>query len=503
MEAGQLPGRATRVCVQWRWMGVRPTSATRRLTYAAFLVVGMVILALGHESGAAISASRATAVTLSVSPQGDDRTCARGSQVSCATFDRAYAIARLGDTVAIAAGSYAAQRITRKQGKTGSTDQADVVFEPRRGASVTVQGLEVDGASHLTLRGIRDGRNPQGSFNLMNAGDVTWDGLDAANFYVDGSNNVTIRGGDWGPCTVPGPCSNSKLDVETGSNVLVENARFHDYRIVAGSGEHFECLIIFGGRNITLSNNRFENCEFYNIFLQHPTWADGRFDGRSPSQIIMRGNIFSPTIDNGEVGRTSAIAFSSRGIAFTDIEISGNWFTGAASISVDDDGTRTPVRDFLIARNSFVAGRVLVDNVGLEGLSVSKNIAMKGGPCLAGVAYSENLFTSELCGASDKHRVFGYSVADGKLQVVPGEADTVRAVFSAAEKQMTPSSIAKTLRRKRPMPVGGWRCRTVDALLRERAYLGGVFGGKGAHPRVVTYRSWRLSRRALARSSAC
>ena len=252
---------------------------------------------------------------------------------------------------------------------------------------MAVQDLEVDGASpsHAGEQ-LRDVRNPQGSFLLTNAADVTWENLDAANFYINESQDVTIRGGDWGQCTVPGPCSNSKLDVEAGERIVIENARFHDYRIVPGSGQHFECIIIFGGESVSLINNRFENCEFYNIFLQHPVWAEGRYNGRTPARITMRNNVFNPTLDNGNQGRTSAIAFSSRGIPFTDIQITANWFADTASVSVDDDGLHVPVQNFSIARNSFASGRVMVDNIGLPGLSVSGNVARTGNPCLTGVS---------------------------------------------------------------------------------------------------------------------
>lgn len=448
--------------------------------------------------------SVARVVSVLVAPNGNDATCRRASQLPCATFDRAYAIARLGDTVAIAPGIYPAQRITQKSNKTVAGDQLDVVFEPAGDGSIEVQGLEVDGASHLTLKRLRDVREPQGTFLLTNANDVTWENLDAANFYINQTQDITIRGGDWGPCTVPGPCSNSKLDVEAGSRITIENARFHDYRIVPGSGEHFECLIIFGGEHISLINNRFDNCEFYNIFLQHPVWAEGRYNGRTPSGITMRGNVFSATLDNGNPGRSSAIGFSSRGIPFADIQITGNWFTGASSVSVDDDGLHAPVNKFSIARNSFASGRVMVDNEPVSGLSVFGNIAGTGHPCLNGVTYSSNVFPSGTCSPQDRSRIFGYSISSGKLVVVPSEAATVRAVFAAAgERGSSPALVAKTLSKKRPRLLGGWRCRVVDALLHDRVYLGNVYGPTAANPRIVSNQSWRLSRRALARTSAC
>jgi hypothetical protein len=291
-----------------------------------------------------------------VATSGNDSTCVRlDAAKPCASFDRAYAIAQLGDLVSVAAGSYPLQHLSSKSGKTGAGDLADVVIEPASGAAVTVKGLELGeynvggGPSHLTIRGIKDGRSPQGAFEFVGLNDVTLVNLDAANFYLDRSSNVKIDGGDWGPCLVPSStCSNSKLDVDTGSNITIQNATFHDYRIVPNSGEHFECMIIFGGQNITVKGNTFKDCEFYNIFVQHPVWSGG-YDGHSPDGMVFENNSFSQVWENGVWGvRFSALAFSPRQIPFNNVMVRCNTLDGQATIEDNDDHDGTTYQNFTV-----------------------------------------------------------------------------------------------------------------------------------------------------------
>jgi hypothetical protein len=299
-------------------------------------------------------------VMVTVSPSGNDATCVRGKLTKpCASFDHAYALARLGDIVSISGGSYPLQHVTAKQQKAGPGDLPNVVIQPAAGATVTVQGLELgnsdfpNGPSHLTVRGIKDGRSPQGAFEFVGLNDVTLENLDAANFYLDHSSNVRVIGGDWGPCLSPSEtCSNSKLDVDTGSNITIQNATFHDYRIVPNSGEHFECLIIFGGRNITLRGNTFRDCEFYNVFVQHPVWAGSGYDGRSPEGMVFENNSFTQVWENGVWGvRFSALAFSPRQIPFRNVTVRCNTLAGRAFVEANDDHDGTRYENFSVTRS--------------------------------------------------------------------------------------------------------------------------------------------------------
>jgi len=267
----------------------------------------------------------------------------------CKSFQRGYEKAQPGETVEVAAGNYPAQQMRPDASKTSPND---VVIRPAPGATVKVAGLNLgisetpnSGPKHLTIRDIGDSRNPQGAFTAIGVDDVTWENLDAANFRTDWSSNFTVRGGDWGPCTVPSStCSNSKLDTSTGSNILIEGARFHDYRIVPNSGEHFECLIMFSGRNVTVRDSTFTDCEFYNIFVQHPAWAGyAGPDGTWPRDILLQRNTFTQPWENGRAGvRNTAVAFSPRNVPFYGVVLDCNTFGPGAEVSENDDGDGTP-----------------------------------------------------------------------------------------------------------------------------------------------------------------
>jgi len=286
--------------------------------------------------------------TVFVATNGNDGNPCTSSQ-PCKSFQRGYEAASPGDVVEVAAGNYPLQRMVPDPSKTSSSD---VIIQPAAGATVKVAGLELgvreqagSGPKHLTIRDIGDSRNPQGAFDAVGTDDVTFERLDAGNFYTDWSSNFTVRGGDWGPCTVPSStCSNSKLDTSTGSNILIDGARFHDYRIVPNSGEHFECLIMFSGRNVTVRGSTFTDCEFYNIFVQHPAWAGyAGPDGTWPRDILLEGNSFSQPWENGRAGvRNTAVAFSPRHVPFYGVVLKCNTFGPGAEVSENDDGDGTP-----------------------------------------------------------------------------------------------------------------------------------------------------------------
>lgn len=341
--------------------------AGRRVVRAvgAVVAVGAAGVALQSVPGASEPVARGATVKkpvvrpqLIVAPRGNDATCRRNKlKRPCASFDRAYALSRLGDVVHVLGGAYPFQRLTAKRGKKLDVDAPNVIIQPAPGASVTVAGLELagddtqSGPSHVTVRGFRDSRSPQGAVEVEGAFDVRLENIDAANFRIDHSSNVTVRGGDWGPCTVPSStCSNSKIDVDAGANIVVEHARFHDYRIVPNSGEHFECMIVFGGRNVTIRGNTFTNCEFYNIFIQHPTWADG-YNGRTPEGMVIERNSFSPVWENGVWNvRFSALAFSPRRIPFRNVVVRCNEFRGGSKMEINDDSDGTRYEAFTVTK---------------------------------------------------------------------------------------------------------------------------------------------------------
>jgi hypothetical protein len=244
-----------------------------------------------------------------VSPKGNDGSCKRLVRSKpCASFDRAYRVARPGDQVEVAGGSYPAQTIRVDSSKSSSVD---VVFRPARGARVTLgcdadlsDCLAVEG-KHVTVRGMRMATFPpvagmprQGGVCICRGSDdVTFVGLDAGYFYIAG-DNARIIGGDYGPVVD----QVSKLEYGEGRpprNILIDRVFVHDHR---SHDRHPECIAFYAGDKVTIRNSRFNNCETFGIFISG--------DDVPIADTLIENNFFSNT---GDVSMSAHIKTRSNG----------------------------------------------------------------------------------------------------------------------------------------------------------------------------------------------
>lgn len=243
---------------------------------ASALAVGVV----GSDSALTRDeAAGARAPSLFVAPNGSDAGSCQSRRTPCVTFNRAYAVARPGQIVEVAAGVYPDQNIGARQGRSGP----NVVFRPARGARVILGGLSFRGADFVTVRGMAttyrrvglNSRNQQGIWVGPGSTHVTLEHMDAGSVDSWFATYLTVRGGDYGPCNAvasnePKVCANNKQDVS--SNVLIEGATFHDLRMdgscfQAGADCHWEGMYLNATQNTTVRNSRFYNNTIYNIFV--------------------------------------------------------------------------------------------------------------------------------------------------------------------------------------------------------------------------------------------
>lgn len=286
-----------------------------------------------------------------VAPNGSDANPCTAA-APCLSFNRAYDVAANGDTVEVAGGAYGVQRIVRDE-KYTTADTPDVVFQPAAGATVTVGNLEfgksvpveggtANGPSNVTVKDMHDNGGASGCDWYVGT-DAYWVTIvngDACNLLVEQAKHTTVLGGDWGPCTVPGPCSNMKI--VDSPYVTFDGLYVHDFRIVPGSGEHFECMFIVSGRDITVRNSRFENCEYYDIFVQ-------RYYGTLEGFLLIERNTFGvPWDGQGDQNRPGALAFSPRGEPFRNVTVKCNVFAPGTGISLNDDGDGTVYENFVV-----------------------------------------------------------------------------------------------------------------------------------------------------------
>lgn len=435
-----------------------------------------VTLALAALCAAALAltpaaTSRALQTQIFVSPTGSDANpCTRA--LPCASFDRAYRVAQAGHVVEVAAGTYPDQQLNLDPSKTSA---ADVVFEPAPGAAVSIpklalgDGLGTPAASHVTVKRLRVDVIQA----FTPARDLTWQSIDAKNFYVRGVQGLLVKGGDYGPCTSTlEACGNSKIDLasppeQPNANITIDGAVFHDYRI-GDPDDHFECLFIFSGTNITVRNSRFSDCEFFDIFVQY---AGAEISGLT----IERNRFDTPWNGRGVKDRPSAIAFSPRGRPFANVLVRANSFRGTTGVSWNDDG----------------------DSTAYSGVRAVRNIFGSPANCYAFVSYSENLWGGGTCGAADGRTPFGYELAAGALRPDGSRARAVRRVFADAARGRGAAAIARALGRSRaPAPPGRrWNAALVRTIVRDRVYLGGVYGAAGDHPALVARRTWQAAQR--------
>jgi hypothetical protein len=329
---------------------------TRRLA-GALVVVAAASAVAGGVAGAGGGAKERKA-SVFVAPGGSDDASCRKRAEACASLNRAYHAAKPGEVVEVAAGTYPDQQIVADRRKRSSRD---VVFRPAKGATVTLGELTLgsgdsgDGPEHLTIERMRTafaGRGVQRPVSaLPGTRDVTLRGLDAGSFTLWGVRDVRVLGGDWGPCHV-GPdtdCSNAKIDSGPDrfptSDVLVDGARFHDFRFGpecwnVGSECHFECMYVNGSRNVTIRNSKFRDCALYDIFvtLSGPAAANVGHVG-----LTIENNWFdTPWDENGPATaqrrRSSALALNwcqNSPLGYRDVRIRFNSFQRSTGILHD------------------------------------------------------------------------------------------------------------------------------------------------------------------------
>ena len=308
-----------------------------------------------------------TSAQLSVSTGGSDSTCVRGDlSKPCATFQRAYQLAQLGDTVQVNAGNYPSQLLTDVSGKT--TAGAAVTFQ----ASGTVNLASLALGNQFTNPNAADnlkfvGIHGSDAWDVLPGGNnITFDHVQTTNIYANGVNGYTVTNSDFGGCTVSalnGPCDNFKIEGNS-QHVLLDHDTFHDFRVADGSGAHFECLFFADAHYVTISNSTFTNCEYYDIFVQTQTAGIGH--------VTITGNHFDLTWASGQHNRQTALNISDRGMAFDDWTINSNTFTPGSGFTWDATGSYS---NFHFTGDAF-------------GLPAS---------CIGGASYVSNTWTSGSC----------------------------------------------------------------------------------------------------------
>jgi len=310
----------------------------------------LFLLLLTLACGVAGAASRPVLVYVS-STGSDAGRCTKAAP--CRSFSRAYVVARPGQIVEVAAGSYPDQDVNLVAGRSG----APVVFVPARGATVTVSDLDVRGTSvefrNLAIRSWEAHET---------ANRVTFRNVNGRGFWITGASNVSVLGGSAGPGVDIHPQIQAAYGTNrVPTNILIDGVLFHDWSR-SGPDAHTECLQIGGGNGITIRRSRFRNCAVMDLHVSH--W------GNSPltRNILVENNFFDEPEEDGSFA------------------IQANDF-----------------QNVVIRNNSSLAGFVIFDREGEGPVTMSANVApTQPWECNDDVIYRYNVWTNAKCSSTDR-----------------------------------------------------------------------------------------------------
>lgn len=228
--------------------------ATRLRT--ALISFALVLVATAGSARAAVAAD------LFLSASGSDSNACTQT-APCKSFDRVYRLAKPGQVVELASGTYGGQTIGIDSTKTSPDD---VLFRPASGATVSAAYLHVYG-SHIEIRNIRLTSWP-GWRTWRSADDVTLRELTAPKFTILGSSHVSVIGGDYGPFDNGSNeiAPESPTDPKIPTAILLDGVKIHDYSRTDASS-HVDCLHTWGVNGLVVRNSVFKNCEHFDILF--------------------------------------------------------------------------------------------------------------------------------------------------------------------------------------------------------------------------------------------
>lgn len=265
----------------------------------------------------------------------DANACTVGSK--CLTLNRAYTVAAAGDTIDVAAGSYAAQTVT-------ATAKSNFVFvRPSAGASPTFAHLTIR-TRFLNIDGITMPQGESGGFlEIANSGNL-WSNPPPGQVVISNmsgksiflvADDVTITGNvatgtsKWG--NFDGCNSSNQEDViqawqlpDSGGTYHASNRITLDGLIVhditdhnntcsdvppPAQGRHVDCMQILAGHFITVRNSIFYNCATSDIIARpfRDTLNDLLFENNFFQDVINPGSALSMGASGDTFGGTNII----------------------------------------------------------------------------------------------------------------------------------------------------------------------------------------------------
>lgn len=270
-----------------------------------------------------------------------------GGTSLCKTFDKAYELAQLGDTVIVTNGSYPMQTLDGPT-KSGS-GKVNLVGQSKAGT--VVQGIDVKFVNHIAFKdflltdpswvcpsGDPCGNNKMADFH--DTADIELDNVDLNRNYKHGGG-VGISGNNdgftWKNSDI---CCNAEQKLimmdpywasPSVNNAMFDNLRVHDQVYLAtsypGEPPHAECWWMIRATNITIKNTKTYDCistgdmiwggaaNSTGVLFQNTFWG-GKFGFQNGVDVVpgpgvgYRGDGGGPIIDGNNTNGTGTIEYS-------------------------------------------------------------------------------------------------------------------------------------------------------------------------------------------------
>jgi chitodextrinase len=200
----------------------------------------------------------------------------------CGSFNRAYAVASLGQTVEVAGGSYGGQTIDQ----TPKTGTGVVLFRPAPGASVTLQSITAHRVSRVEFR---DFTVNSSTLNRQQASWITYRGIKMRQFLVRSADHISYIDSEVGPNGSEDGMNWITAAYQTddpATDVLLDNVRIHDFS-KHNSGAHVDCIGIDDVDGLVIRNSKLWNCEHFSIIFGNDVES-----GRASRNALLENNFF-------------------------------------------------------------------------------------------------------------------------------------------------------------------------------------------------------------------
>jgi hypothetical protein len=318
------------------------------------------------------------AATWYVATIGNDGSSCSSSALPCKTINGAYQKAIGGDTIQLAEGNYSTQTVNAK------SPASTIIVQPATGASVTLGGLTINGATRLEIRDLTTSEfKVEMNSNFVTLRNVTVKGWLG---YLGGSN-ISMIGGSVGPLVDNHPqIAPSNGWQGQGVNFVFDGVLFHDMTRT-NSSVHTECLQVVGTTNMIIRNSKFTHCDVFDL-----SFTEYNNSGKV-TNLLLENNSFDAATDGG-------------------------YF--AVNLSQLDGG---------VARFNSSAQAWVIQGTNLSPMSIVGNNVTNGvvdgnsGACASNATYKYNVTKGWKCGATDINASSGFvNSGASDLHLVSGSA---------------------------------------------------------------------------------